>query len=227
MRRLSIRWRLTLWYGTVLSAILIAFSGAAYLLMQRHLLTLTDATLSEELAELADEVGRVESLSSMPAVLKTRFPGHEGYELQVGTIAGKSLFRSAGIDATGLPGPVNRGNGPGSPVYESVMLDGGRPVRLASRDVAGQFGTLLIQAAVTLVPNMHALRELATVFLTLGPAALACAVGGGYWLARKALAPVDKMAATAAEITATRLNRRLAEPRRTTNWAISPVRSTP
>ncbi len=37
------------------------------------------------------------------------------------------------------------------------------------------------------------------------------ALGGGYWLARKALSPVDRMAATAAEITATQLDRRLPE----------------
>jgi two-component system, OmpR family, heavy metal sensor histidine kinase CusS len=41
---------------------------------------------------------------------------------------------------------------------------------------------------------------------------LACALGGGYWLARRALAPVDRMAATAAEITSTRLDCRLPEP---------------
>ena len=40
VRRLSIRWRLTLWYGIVLSVILIGFSVAVYLLMQRHLLEL-------------------------------------------------------------------------------------------------------------------------------------------------------------------------------------------
>ena len=57
MRRLSIRWRLTLWYGVVLSAILVGFSGAVYLLMRHHLLALTDAALAEELAELAAEVG--------------------------------------------------------------------------------------------------------------------------------------------------------------------------
>ena len=34
MKRLSIRWSLTLWYGVVLSAILVGFSGAVYLLMQ-------------------------------------------------------------------------------------------------------------------------------------------------------------------------------------------------
>ena len=85
-------------------------------------------------------------------------------------------------------------------------------MRLASREVSRLEGTLLIQAAVTLVPNARALRELMTVLLTLGPVAIVCAVGGGYWLARKALSPVDRMAATAALITATRLDRRLAEP---------------
>jgi two-component system heavy metal sensor histidine kinase CusS len=212
VRRLTIRWRLTLWYGTVLSVILAGFSGAVYLLMQRHLLTLTDAALSEELDELADEVMRVESRSSLPGVLKTRFPGHEGYELQVRTNAGEPLFRSAGIESTGLPNPVAHGKSVDLPAYESITLDGSRPVRLASREVSGPSGTFLIQAGVTLVPNVRALRELVTVFLTLGPMALACAVGGGYWLARKALSPVDRMAATAAEITATRLDRRLAEP---------------
>ena len=39
------------------------------------------------------------------------------------------------------------------------------------------------------------------MLLLTGPLALAGALGGGYWLARKALAPVDRMAATAQEIT--------------------------
>jgi two-component system, OmpR family, heavy metal sensor histidine kinase CusS len=212
VRRLSIRWRLTLWYGTVLSVILAGFSGAVYLLMERHLLTLSDAALSEELAELADEIGRIESYASLPEVLRTRFPGHEGYELQVRTVTGELLFRSEGIESTGLPAPVVRGNGVERPAYVSMTLDGRRPVRLASCEVPGPTATLVIQAAVTLVPNARALRELVTVLLTLGPMALAFAVGGGYWLARKALSPVDRMAATAAEITATRLDRRLAEP---------------
>jgi two-component system, OmpR family, heavy metal sensor histidine kinase CusS len=70
----------------------------------------------------------------------------------------------------------------------------------------------VIQAAVTLAPNVRAMRELLAVFLTIGPIALASTLAGGLWLAWKALSPVDRMAATAAEITATHLDRRLAEP---------------
>jgi two-component system, OmpR family, heavy metal sensor histidine kinase CusS len=212
VRRLSIRQRLTLWYGAVLLVILIGFSAAVYLLMQRHLLTLNDSALQEELDELTDEVRRVETPSNLADVLRLRFPGHEGYELEVGTVAGQSLFRSVGIGSKGLPRPLVLRSGVDGPTYESVTLDDRSPVRLASRVVESPYGPLLIQAAVTLAPNVRALRELAAVFLTIGPVALICALGGGYWLARKALAPVDRMAATAAEITATRLDRRLTEP---------------
>ncbi len=44
------------------------------------------------------------------------------------------------------------------------------------------------------------------------PPVVAGALGGGYLLARKALAPVDRMVATAKEITLTRLDRRLTAP---------------
>ena len=115
--------------------ILIGSSGAVYLLMQRHLLTLNDSALREELDELTDEVKRVEARSSLPDVLRLRFPGHEGYELQVGTVAGESLFRSVGIGSKGLPRPVVLRPGIDGPTYESVMLDDHTPVRLASRVV--------------------------------------------------------------------------------------------
>ena len=63
---------------------------------------------------------------------------------------------------------------------------------------------------MSLAPNDRALRELLAVLLTTGPIALAAALGGGYLLARKALAPVGQMAANAAEITASQLDRRIA-----------------
>ena len=96
MRRLSIRWRLTLWYGTVLSVILAGFSGAVYLLMQRHLLTLTDAALSEELAELADEVRRVESPSRLPGNLRAAISGPRGLRAGSSTHGGRVVIPQRG-----------------------------------------------------------------------------------------------------------------------------------
>jgi len=180
--------------------------------MERHLLSLTDATLREELDELGTEVMRVGKLADLPAVLELRFPGQEGYELQVGTLTGEPLFRSVGIGTKGLPRPVDVLVESGAPAYKSVKLNGHGPVRLSSRVISGPAGLVVIQAAVTLAPNVRAMQELLAVFLTIGPIALASTLAGGFWLARKALSPVDRMAATAAEITATQLDRRLAEP---------------
>ncbi len=76
---LSIRWRLTLWYGAVLSAILAGFSGSVYLLMRHHLLALTDAGLRGEFTEFVDEVRRAGDRSELApgpaiAVLPRRGP---------------------------------------------------------------------------------------------------------------------------------------------------------
>ena len=46
MSRLSIRWRLTLWYGAVLAVVLAAFSASVYLMMRHALTARTDADLS-------------------------------------------------------------------------------------------------------------------------------------------------------------------------------------
>jgi heavy metal sensor kinase len=95
---------------------------------------------------------------------------------------------------------------------EGITVNGLGPVRLASGEVTGPSGPLLIQVAISLAPNTRALGELVAVLITIGPMALACTLGGGYWLAHKALEPVDRMAATLAEITSTQLDRRLEEP---------------
>ena len=99
----------------------------------------------------------------------------------------------------------------GRPTFESF---GGRTGhdRLLNRVVPGPDGPLILQIAAPLAADDHELRELLTVMLLAGPLALAVALGGGYLLAYRALAPVDRMAADADQITATRLDRRLDIP---------------
>ena len=108
MKRLSIRWSLTLWYGFVLTAILVGFSGAVYMLMRHHLLALTDAALAEELADISADVLRCEGPDEFSRELGLRYASHDGYEFQVSTQKGAVLFRSDGLDPRGLPPPVRR-----------------------------------------------------------------------------------------------------------------------
>jgi heavy metal sensor kinase len=209
---LGIRWRLMLWHGLVLSVVLIGFGVALYLLMERHLLELTDTMLKEEITELESAVSDAKNRRELVDVLAQRFPPQDGYELEVRTLDGTPLFRSIGIGSKGLPYARALQVKSAKLQLESIYLDGSKPVRLACRVVSGPAGPLMIQVAITLAAHLRATKELWTVLLTIEPVALAMALGGGYWLARKALAPVNRMAREAAEITVTRLNRRLIEP---------------
>jgi two-component system, OmpR family, heavy metal sensor histidine kinase CusS len=211
MKRLSIRWRLTLWYGVVLSAILVGFSATVYALMRHHLLALTDAALAEELADLASDVSRCKGPESFPRELGLRYASHDGYEFQVCTRQGTVLFRSDGLGPAGLPRFIPEASA-GSRAHASRMLSRLGHGRLAWRALAGPGGPLVVQVAVSLAPNDQALRELLTALFLTGPLAVAGTLGGGYLLARKALAPVDRMVATAQQITSTHLDRRLTTP---------------
>jgi hypothetical protein len=55
---LSIRWRLTLWYGAVLALVLAIFGGAVYLMMRHALTERTGAGLLMESAEVEQEIER-------------------------------------------------------------------------------------------------------------------------------------------------------------------------
>jgi two-component system heavy metal sensor histidine kinase CusS len=211
MRQLSIRWRLTLWYGAVLSAILIAFSSSVYVLMRHHLLALTDAALAEELGDLGGDVGRCRNVADLPRELAVRYSSHEGYEFQVSTLEGRPLFWSDQLSPSALPFPPPRATAQRTS-RRSLRLKRLGHARLVSRVVPGPSSPVVIQAAVSLAPSDHALRELLAVLLMIGPLALAAALGGGYLLARKALAPVDRMVTTVADITAARLDRRVDAP---------------
>ncbi len=211
MKRPSIRWRLTLWYGIVLSAILVGSGSVVYMLMHRELLALTDAALAEELDDLAGDVMRCAGPEDLAAEIGLRYASHDGYESQVSTEAGVTLFRSEGLGPRGLPVPSPLAPA-GTVVRDARVSDGPGHARLAARLVPGRGGPFVVAVAVTLAPNDRALRQLLMVLLLTGPPAVATALGGGYLLARKAMAPVDRMAATAQEITSRRLDRRLSAP---------------
>jgi heavy metal sensor kinase len=210
MGGMSIRWRLTLWYGVVLAAVLAVFGVAVYLMMRHALLARTGSGMSMESTEVAEEVARSRDRSTLGMWLERRFGRHPGYDIQVSTPGGEALFRSERIKEGGLPRPSDL-PALGRPTFESFASRSGHD-RLLNRLVPGPDGPLVLQIAASLAADDHELSELLTVLLLAGPLALGLALGGGYLLARRALAPVDRMAAEAEQITATRLDRRLDVP---------------
>jgi heavy metal sensor kinase len=88
----------------------------------------------------------------------------------------------------------------------------GVPLRVMTTKIEVGDQTYLTQAAAPLDDFYSALHRFATLLLVSIPLLLASAAGGGYWLSRRALAPVDQITKTARDISVQNLSRRLAVP---------------
>jgi heavy metal sensor kinase len=215
MRGLSIRWRLTLWYGLVLATVIAGFGGAVYFTRRHELKARTDVALGSELDEIAEDVQAAKDYQKLLEQLKRRFARHEVYEFQVGRPDGELVFKSDRVGTRQFPIPEI----PGSLKHldfesvplrtQNITVESLGLLRLAGRLVPGPDGPLVVQAATSLAPIDQELAELSGLLFVIGPLALVCALGGGYLLARTALAPVARMVHTADQITATRLDRRI------------------
>jgi len=207
MRWLSIRWKLTLWYGGVLALVLTVFSGVVYFVMRHQLLQRVDRGLTEELADVLYEVKRADDGPTLATWLERRFGRHEGFDFQITRPNGECFFRNQRMLAKtlALPATVPDEN---APLYQTVAgdMDRSRTVNVTAQ---GPDDRLTIQVARSLASFDQELQTLLFTFLLTGPLMLLTAVLGGLFLARRALAPVEQMTNAAEEFTADQLSRRI------------------
>lgn len=210
MKRITVSWRLTIWYGAILTGIVIGFGACVYGLMSRYLLSRTDFELDEELQELQVEVQLARDEEQLRNQLQTRFYYHLAFDFQVCRLDGSNLFRSERAEQNSARWPVRKLSGTEQPTFrESRFVPKMGLMRLAGRVARGPQLTVFTQAMVSLTPNTVELRTLLLTMLAVSPLAIAAALAGGRFLAWHALAPVDRMAAIAAMITGSRLQARI------------------
>jgi len=209
MRHLGVRWKLTLWYGVVLAVVLAAFSSTVYWTMRHHLLGRIDQGLREELADVRSEVERATDPASLSQWLGRRFARHEGFDFQITRTDGSRFFISDRLDKVSLPVIVHVKDVT-EPIFESVTLKDAGRWRVVSVRLQGPDGPLTVQVSRSLVAFEQESDELLHVFLLTGPLTLLATLAGGYFLARRALVPVQRMNDTARQISADRLGQRIA-----------------
>jgi len=89
---------------------------------------------------------------------------------------------------------------------------GGLPYRVASARVEALGRRYRVTVAAPMGPAYQALERFHRLLILLLPAVLAFAGAGGYWVSRRALAPVDRMTRAVQAITMQSLDRRLEVP---------------
>lgn len=209
MKRLKIRWKLTLWYGCVLAVVLMVFGTVVFVIMRHHLLERIDQGLNEELADVLSEVNRAKTSDSLKDWLERRFAAHAGFDFQITRPNGERFFYNPRLAEKAWPLPAMDADS-AAPIFQTLFVEAKGDWRIVHVKVTGPDGPLTVQVGRSLAAFAHELNELLMTFLLAGPLTLLAAISGGYFLACRVLRPVQDMTQAARVISADRLNERIA-----------------
>ncbi len=212
---MSLRFRLTLWYSTLLALLLALIAVIALALVRASVL----ADVNNEIQRKGDQIASLLEMGAAsapianilgPAIDDSFAP--EMYVL-VRNLDRRVAYRSNNLanKLIPLPDPQFEQATQGRNGFYSLSFQRPDDLRVYFRPI--HFGGDIIgvvQTGRTLTAEQAILRQLAANLFWLCAAALALAAGVGYWLAGVALRPIQQATTTALEITRTgRLDRRV------------------
>ena len=205
---MSIRLRLTLWYSAVLAVMLIVLGGGIYAVLVRNVHTSLDA----QLHSTADQILSASRVRTFSNILQVEVP----QELD--------MFRAPGVAVVVLDnahavvqksqniGPFSHAFDPealklvtgNESLVRDVSIEGAAArvltVPIAVTTEKGDQRVGFLQIAAPLNDVQASLRQLGTLMVLGGAIGVLAAAFVGAFLARKALAPIDRITQTASEI---------------------------
>jgi heavy metal sensor kinase len=210
-RRLSVRTRLTLWYGGVLLAIVLVISAFSYFMLRRTLIGGADVELLM-VGQVVRDAGIGEARRSEAEVREILGPRFLDVFYRVIGADGRPQAESGALRGRRLPlsAKAHKRGRSGEPTFETVSLSRGERVRLLTIPLAQELAPArFIQVGATFADIDRALAGYMETLAVMVPMGLGLALVGGAWLARSALRPVETMSRTARRIGAQDLTRRL------------------
>jgi heavy metal sensor kinase len=210
MRPRSIRVRLTLWYFAVQTITFAAFGIGIFFAVRESVHSAIDEDLRQRLQGIQRFIERVATSFSQED-LRDELREHSGLRpggdlLQVSDAQGNWVFRSASIRNYDIPQPAGDLT---APRYETKVFNGAL-LRLVSAKAGVAGSGYTVQLASPLGQVFDVLHRLQWLLFLSIPVVLTLATIGGYWMSRRALAPVDSITSTARSISEHNLSKRLA-----------------
>lgn len=207
----SIRWRLLIWHGLILTAVVTGFGFTAYRLEYAHRLRRIDDGLQERSSLLTGAVRpppppsgfppRSGAEPRLPSKVASLFEGGSATDLYyiVWLSDGRLQARSANApDNVAMPERKR----PDQWQFARTRGEMREFVRFTSLDRC-------ILTGRSISGDMAELRRRAWWLVGAGGVVLALGLAGGWWLATRAIRPIDEISATAARIAAGDLSQRI------------------
>jgi signal transduction histidine kinase len=208
----NLRTRLTLWYLAVLAALLIVY---AILVLAFQYVVLTKQIVHDEIQDVVTVEGLLYFDSHGDLQLRQDYYSRPQSHLLVDRMMevrdryGDVLYRSPTLDGMPLGGPNRQGEGDAGFDERIVRLRDGSHVFMVSHIHTMQGQTLIIRLGYSLASLRARMIQFVLLLLIAVPIALLLAGIAGHVIAKRALRPLEKMAARAEGITAGNLSNRL------------------
>ena len=210
MRKLSIGVRLTLWYLAIFALAQLVLGAGMWFILRHHLYDLVDDSLEGQVEDLKNFLQAQKKDASMAKlqeeVNETYVLEHSGDYLEVYAENGALIYRSSFLQAHPLTvvasGQVNR-------TISRNLRIGGRPFRFTQQKLEANGHVYAATMGVPTEDVVETLTLFRSYLLMFAPLVFLVAAGGGYWLSRRALSPVDALVRTARDVSGANLSSRL------------------
>jgi heavy metal sensor kinase len=213
--RFPIRVRLTAWYALLLAAIIVGLGTFVVLQLRSDLQATVDREVRASTTQIAQgyaEEGNKDFRDVSNTVLSKTDAGAQVVDRNGRLLVG---FGDPVAMKPMAPAGARLAAIGGKETLQTVELGGEESYRVLASPVDRLGDRRVLVVAESLDRVNESVHRVLVLLLLAGPAALLATALGGWWLARRALLPVERMTSQADEIGIDRLNDRIAEPRGT------------
>ncbi len=206
MKPRTIGARLTAWYAAAFAVSVLLLGTAMWFALQQGLYHAIDESLRDRAQGIRIFIEDHKTRLALDEV-KEEFRAH-GDLFQVSDESGNWVYRADALtgQSTALPEAA------GDDEWFADIEVSGTPLRFLSTAIDVDERVYTVQVAAPLSELRQGFRDALWLIVPLFPVVLVLASAGGYWISRRALAPVDEITQAARLITADNLAQRLAVP---------------
>jgi heavy metal sensor kinase len=212
---LPIKWKLTLWYGGILSIILVIFASGVYIYFKNSLQKSIDTkirSIGEVLSSSLTETHNTSIFGNFERYLESvlgRKP--KGKFIQIMDSSGRIGAKMSDIEGETLPTSFSTLESAlrGEVVYETIERVTPRIRMVTIPIVENKKVSSVVQVGTSLEDFDETMKKLLIIMIISIPTSISVTIVVGYFMAKKALRPVDQIRRAAVKISSSNLDERI------------------